>query len=296
MTSAPVDSSVSGAAPVSAPAPALDSQTTAKEEPKPHIDGPMFNEFTQDSIDDSHDVPAPSIGMEQFSTFTNPLGDIDLTFQDVASNPNHESAGDWGELTGLIGTESEEDKKMDESEDVSVAPALHDAFNSTETQAPTDEAMPVDAAGVQEVAKEAEGALAVPIQPEETAPEAVVTEAAMSAEASGVPTEEVGEMPQTDLPPAVKDVKVENVGPVTVENTGDFDASVTATLQDESAVKESQNDVFDQTAHTTLPPVLGSDEDFSTAQDSQFFPSASTDTQDAPETTHGLSATRALRK
>jgi hypothetical protein len=122
--------------------------------------------------------------MDDFQGFHDPLEGMDLSGLEGMTGGNQ---GQWDELQTIMG-----DK-------VDVAPALQEAVVATEG---VSVETPEPTSAERETAEAVDGAVSVP--PIELT-ESVPIEADVSTTASGVPTEEVNEMP-SNLPPAVEDL------------------------------------------------------------------------------------------
>jgi hypothetical protein len=179
----------------------------------------MFGSFSHTDVEPTPEEETPhidhdaAIEMDGFHGFGDSLGNMDLSFPSV---DERNGGQDWGELTNLMGGDESKSITVSETADISVAPALDEAVHQTREDIPTDTTFPVDEPSVREIAQQAEGQVAVP----STEPEIRVGEAEISANASGVPTEEVNEQP-TELPPVV-DIVQET--PVATESNGHMEA------------------------------------------------------------------------
>jgi len=189
---------------------------------KSDVNNSVFDHFStpQPSSDavtggETADANASGIDME-FGGFEG-LGDLDMGFQ-VADGSTAPAEQDWGQIGDLMGGEAEDNKAAGgqagsvvpapaatnaiETDEISFAPSLDQATQETEAEVP-QQSFPVDELKVRDFAEAAEGELAVP-KPDDEA-DVKLGEAEISADASGVPTEEVSEQTET-LAPTVEAV------------------------------------------------------------------------------------------
>jgi len=209
---------------------------------KSEIGNSVFDHFStpqpsSDAVTGGETADAVASGMDmEFGGFEG-LGDLDMGFQ-VADGSAAPAEQDWGQIGDLMGGEADDNKATGtqtesavpapasaepiETDEVSVAPPIDEATRETEAEAP-QQSFPVDELKVRDFAQAAEGELAVP-PPDEEAP-VKLGEAEISADASGVPTEEVSEQTET-LAPTVEDAAPEEgTAPASVEQAEQADAS-----------------------------------------------------------------------
>lgn len=181
-----------------------------KNEPMSGAAETMFGSFSHADVEPTpeRETPQmqmdhePSIEIDGFHGFGDPLGNMDLSFPNV---DDRNGGQDWGELTNLMGGDESKPTHIPvqtepvETADVSVAPTADEAVKQTQVDIPIETTFPVDELSVRDIAQQAEGGVAVP----PTEPEVHLGEAEISANASGVPTEEVNEQP-SELPPTVE--------------------------------------------------------------------------------------------
>jgi hypothetical protein len=143
--------------------------------------------FSEDHLLD--DLPDTSIDMDEFNGFHDPLEGIDLGgFQAVTAEGTAEGGPQWEEIHNLMGVLPGETKVDSPDEDTSIAPTMAEAVAATQDVSPSVYGLPMDEAHVQAIAAGAEGGLVVPM-----------LGATDGLEASGIPTEEINEMPQTTV-------------------------------------------------------------------------------------------------
>ncbi|WVQ64400.1 uncharacterized protein L199_002566 [Kwoniella botswanensis] len=164
---------------------------------------PNFAGFENpDNNESNENTPAPNASgdfeMDEFKGFTDPLQDMDLTGLEGITAGGDGNEPQWDELQKLMGTtddgydnSSEEKPKNEaiENPNISIAPTV------AEAQAASNENQQFagikSEAEVQNLATEAEGVSVVP----QTLPQ-------VNQEGSGVPTEEVNELPPAGVPVA----------------------------------------------------------------------------------------------
>ncbi|WVW81367.1 hypothetical protein I302_103359 [Kwoniella bestiolae CBS 10118] len=159
---------------------------------------PNFAGFENPDHNDSNENtpaqnPSGDFEMDEFKGFTDPLQDMDLTGLEGITAGGDASEPQWDELQKLMGTTDDgyDDKPakdgITESQDISVAPTVAEA-QSQDTQRFGD----IKSDGrVQDLATQAEGVSVVP----QTLP-------LVKEEGSGVPTEEINELPPAGVPVA----------------------------------------------------------------------------------------------
>ena len=234
------------------PKPRKQGPVTVK--PDPQLKGedavdPDFGEFTHEDSSDHIEGEGRSMEIEDFPGFHDPLEDIDLSgFHQMSGDTAVEHGGQWGDLHHLMGGLPDERKvvapiesstagdvevgenpamppasldqemgaPIEESADVSVAPTLTEAVGETSELAPAlgsaPASLPLDPgpAVPLEIVAEDEGALSVPMFESES----TFTNPDNAADSSGVPTEEVNELPPADLPPTIDELPMSTVDQV----------------------------------------------------------------------------------
>ena len=201
--------------PAAAEAPLLTSEPTADDKAENAENSATFPAFFSQETPVSESAVGAQAGAGENSSAPLDFGfsdtlDMDLGgFQNVGAERSH-GEQEWGNLGNLMG---------EESKDISVAPALDEA-SAAQQEGMTDQQLPSTEHEIQEIARQAEGQVAVPTPLDHSS--MALGEAEISADASGVPTEEVNEQPQTDLPPAVEE---NSNGPLESAEAAQFDYS-----------------------------------------------------------------------
>jgi len=203
---------------------------------------PNYGEFTHETPEhDDADHTEHSTEMDEFNGFHHPLDAMDLEAFPTVTSGAEQHGGQWDNIRNLVGDVREDQKPIlaevtggpaeepastatpaidhaMETEDTSFAPTMAEAVAGTTQDIP---AATVPTAGdegdVREVAAAAEGSLAVPpalgVTPTDLSPYAAPTE----VEISGIPTEEVNELPPADMPPVIDEVPTSTVDQVEAE-------------------------------------------------------------------------------
>ncbi|KAK1921340.1 hypothetical protein DB88DRAFT_475231 [Papiliotrema laurentii] len=214
--------------------------TTPKTDAVKDEDSSMFPSFLSEHAPSSDPVGiSGSAGGQEASTgidfgFSDPLDMEFGGFPNVNTGRTNGESGDWGNLTNLMGEETK--PAAGANGNVSVAPGLDEAVAETGADGTEEQTLPKSESEVQEVARAAEGQLAVPQELEQT--HSVPVEAEASANASGVPTEEVNELPKTDLPHVVDEINAPSGEPAQVSAV-DAEASDPAGNPDPQSAPEA---------------------------------------------------------
>ena len=213
---------------------------SVKEEPVeieliPKTEIADFGDFRHETPENIADH---SLAMEEYGGFSDPIVDLDLSgFHGESADGAGEQERQWVELTKLMGSVSEgqneessmptslggelavpvvaDETAIAETDDTSIAPPMAEAMMSLTDDSPAGSGL--DGSEVREVALAAEGSLAVPLNLE-----GHLTE----VEASGLPTDEVNELPPADVPPVIDNLpiglvdQVEAKVPIVTETIG----------------------------------------------------------------------------
>lgn len=181
---------------VAPPTPAVDLQTSNVDT----TTSPDFAQFTNVSDEDKKPSEEEAANFDQsmddFQGFHDPLEDMDLSGLGAMATEGEQGNQQWDDLHNLMGEQttaaSSSEAPKSEQVDVDVAPTVTEAVAES-TELPSESAAQTEAE-IQQVATEAEGEMSVP------------DVGAASEPASGAPTEEANELPQTDAaPPAVEE-------------------------------------------------------------------------------------------
>lgn len=305
-----------------------DAAPEAEAEPEPN-----FADYTRSSSEDKPTLMAgntetstndananfdQSIDLDDdFQGFADPLAldgmDMELSLSGMGPGQDQQQWGDLHDIMGGDGTPVDipvptapsNDADADDDEDVDEAPSMAEAAKQTTGLGLPDQVIPPSEE--REVAAVAEGELSVPSGLSDAPDAAVASGGNEPAEAeadsgSGVPTEEVNELPPADLPPMVDELPASTADQVDAVDDVKVDsmdgqaglavpaATVTATSTDTDAITSNdtemtpgpdpavQNVLSSETPSGPVETVQGAD---------LYSPSA----QDEPASTgHGLEA------
>ena len=148
---------------------------------------PDFAQFTNDSDEDKKPQSSGfDTSLDDFQGFPDPLHDMDLTGLGGITSEGEQANQQWDDLHNLMGEQASSGAKS-EAGDIDVAPTMEEAVAET-SEVPSYEPIATTEPEIQQVAAEAEGHMGVP----DAGP--------VEENASGIPTQEVADMPQVDIP------------------------------------------------------------------------------------------------